>query len=107
MRALIIMLGLLAVMGLVGKYEYRYAVQDLERSYMTALGDLESAEKTIEDMHQAHNYVVQAYRQDLADLRHELQMPSWYFLEHLAQRLEEGGQCDVVIKTAGRLTDGH
>jgi len=36
MRALIIMLGLLAVMGLVGKYEYRHAVQDLERSYVIA-----------------------------------------------------------------------
>ena len=102
MRALIIMLGFLGVMGLVGASEYRYAVQELERSYMTARKDLKSAEKTIEDMHRAHDHVVQAYRQDLADLRHELQMPSWYFLEQLAQRLEENGQCNVVVTTAGR-----
>ena len=66
------------------------------------LKDLESAEKTIESMHRTHNFIVQEYQKDLETVRHELQMPSWYFLENLAKRLEENDQCNVVITTVGR-----
>jgi len=103
-RTPLIFLSCLFIIYLVSmsEYQHRTKFQELNKSFNTVLKDLESAEKTIESMHRTHNFIVQEYQKDLEAVRHELQMPSWYFLENLAKRLEENDQCNVVITTVGR-----
>ena len=37
-RTIIYLFAILLIMGIVGRYEYRYTQQDLERSHITIIG---------------------------------------------------------------------